>query len=315
MSARFRVARNPDPHSSLPYPIWLPVDGGLVVKAKETWPRAARVFCAQDVRPWDESRELLDDVGVKLCRRRGAAIDLILDRPKLSRSQFIFTNVRGRPAIWWQTQQTAQAPIREPEFQKDDPPVLSRSRWTLARSTAGDSRIGRSRSSAELCQPATMAPSRRIRWWRWSSARRSPISPHLSPTEASCSSCSVSLKSGAPQLWSKVIIPNSSGPSLAGAPGWETCSAAWRCAIRRCQSSLLAPENSLRSGHTDFSARPWVIAIRCRSRNWKSRRSPRTRPTSSPCNVEDLGLAFHDTYAVGLGTERRAGPATHQGSA
>jgi len=109
MSARFRVARNPDPNSSLPYLIWLPVDGGLVVKAKETWPRAARVFCAQDVRPWDESRELLDDVGVKLCRRRGAAIDLILDRPKLSRSQFIFTNVRGRPAIWWQTQQTAQA--------------------------------------------------------------------------------------------------------------------------------------------------------------------------------------------------------------
>src|SRR5207244_11180368 len=98
MSARFRVARNPDPNSSLPYLIWLPVDGSLVVNAKETWPRAARVFCAQDVRPWDDSRELLDDVGVKLCRRRGAAIDRILDPPKLPRSQSIVTNARVRPS-------------------------------------------------------------------------------------------------------------------------------------------------------------------------------------------------------------------------
>src|SRR5260370_29151060 len=42
-------------------------------------------------------------------RRRGAAIDLVLDRPSLSRSQFVFTEARGRPAIWWQTQKTAQA--------------------------------------------------------------------------------------------------------------------------------------------------------------------------------------------------------------
>jgi len=48
-------------------------------------------------------------VPVLLCRRRGAAIDLVLDRPSLSRSQFVFTQARGRPAIWWQTQKTAQA--------------------------------------------------------------------------------------------------------------------------------------------------------------------------------------------------------------
>ncbi len=46
---------------------------------------------------------------VLFCRRRGAAIDLVLDRPSLSRSQFVFTQARGRPAIWWQTQKTAQA--------------------------------------------------------------------------------------------------------------------------------------------------------------------------------------------------------------
>src|SRR5207245_8287760 len=106
---RFRVARNPDPESRLPYLIWLPLEYGLVLKARETWPRANRVFCSQDAIPWDESAPMLDDVPVLLCRRRGAAIDLVLDRPSLSRSQFVFTEARGRPAIWWQTQKTAQA--------------------------------------------------------------------------------------------------------------------------------------------------------------------------------------------------------------
>src|SRR5712691_6163952 len=77
---RFRVARNPDPESRLPYLIWLPIEHGVVLKARETWPRATRVFCAQDATPWDESAGLLDDVPVLLCRRRGAAIDLVLDR-------------------------------------------------------------------------------------------------------------------------------------------------------------------------------------------------------------------------------------------
>src|SRR5437899_12159100 len=97
---RFRVARNPDAESRLPYLIRLPIEGGLVLKARETWPRATRVFCSQDVASWDESADLIDDVPVLLCRRRGAAIDLVLDRPSLSRSQLVFTAARGRPAIW-----------------------------------------------------------------------------------------------------------------------------------------------------------------------------------------------------------------------
>ena len=43
------------------------------------------------------------------CRRRGAAIDLVLDRPRQARSQFVFTQVKGREAIFWQTQKTARA--------------------------------------------------------------------------------------------------------------------------------------------------------------------------------------------------------------
>ncbi len=43
MDRCFRVARNPDPESRLAYLVWLPIEGGLVLKARETWPRATRV--------------------------------------------------------------------------------------------------------------------------------------------------------------------------------------------------------------------------------------------------------------------------------
>lgn len=109
MAERFRIARNPDPGSRLPYLLWLPIDGGLVLKARDTWPRANRVFCIDDGTSWDEGAGIVEEASAILCRRRGAAIDLVLDRPQLSRSQFVFTTVRGRPAIWWQTQKTAQA--------------------------------------------------------------------------------------------------------------------------------------------------------------------------------------------------------------
>ncbi len=109
MDPRFRVARNPDAASRLPYLIWLPIDGGLVLKARETWPRSARVFCSDESSAWDESAGIVDVADVALCRRRGAAIDLVLDRPQLARSQFVFTTARGRPAVWWQTQKTVQA--------------------------------------------------------------------------------------------------------------------------------------------------------------------------------------------------------------
>jgi hypothetical protein len=104
----FRVARNPDAESRLPYLVRLPIEGGLVLKARETWPRASRVFCSHEGTRWDESAGVVDEAEVLLCRRRGAAIDLVLDRTKLARSQFVFASARGRPAVWWQTQQTAQ---------------------------------------------------------------------------------------------------------------------------------------------------------------------------------------------------------------
>ncbi len=104
----FLVARNPQPDTKLPYLLKLPLEGGLVLKARDTWPKTSRVYCHPFEEDWPAEPEVLEQVPVIFCRRRGAAIDLVLDRPRLARSQFVFTEVRGRPAIFWQTQKTAR---------------------------------------------------------------------------------------------------------------------------------------------------------------------------------------------------------------
>lgn len=108
-SAEFVVARNPQADSKLPYLVRLPLDGGLVLKARETWPTSARVYCHRFEDPWPADAEVLECEPVRLCQRRGAAVDLVLERSSRARSQFVFTQVRGRDAIFWQTQRTAKA--------------------------------------------------------------------------------------------------------------------------------------------------------------------------------------------------------------
>jgi hypothetical protein len=104
----FLVARNPQPDTTLPFPLNLPLEGGLVLKAREPWPATTRVSCHPFEEDWPEHPEIVEEVPVVSCRRRGAASDLVLDRPRLARSQFVFTEVKGRPAIFWQTQKTAR---------------------------------------------------------------------------------------------------------------------------------------------------------------------------------------------------------------
>ena len=58
------------------------------------------------------------DVVVRSCVRKGVAIDLVLDRGKENRSQFVFTRLKGgREAIFWQsakTVRTARPAVRIP---------------------------------------------------------------------------------------------------------------------------------------------------------------------------------------------------------
>jgi hypothetical protein len=100
---------NPQSDSRLPYLVQLPLEHGLVLKARAPWPTTARVYCHRYEEPWPEDANIVDEALVFVCRRRGPAVDLVLDRPRHARSQFVFTEVKGREAIFWQTQKTARA--------------------------------------------------------------------------------------------------------------------------------------------------------------------------------------------------------------
>ncbi|MEN9506840.1 MAG: hypothetical protein RI958_2766 [Actinomycetota bacterium] len=102
------IARNPDPESSLPFLVRLPVESRpVVLKVKDTWPRTAKIFCHQATE-WPDAHdlEIVERVPVTSCVRRGVAIDLVLDRARENRSQFVFTKARGRDVVFWQSART-----------------------------------------------------------------------------------------------------------------------------------------------------------------------------------------------------------------
>ena len=102
------VARNPDPGSSLPYLIRIPLGpAGIVVKARETWPKASKVYCHR-ADGWPEDAEIVERHPVRSCSRRGPAIDLVLDRARQNRSQLVLTRARGREVIFWQSPSTSK---------------------------------------------------------------------------------------------------------------------------------------------------------------------------------------------------------------
>jgi hypothetical protein len=102
------VARNPDPDSSLPYLIRVPLGpAGIVVKARETWPGPTKVYCHR-AEGWPSDAEIIERHPVRTCSRRGPAIDLVLDRARQNRSQLVLTRARGREVIFWQSPRTAK---------------------------------------------------------------------------------------------------------------------------------------------------------------------------------------------------------------
>jgi hypothetical protein len=105
----FEVATNPEPDSTLPFLIRLPLTTGeLVLKARDSWPRTAKVYCHRADR-WPEEPQIIERVPIRSCQRRGVAIDLVLDRPRENRSQLVFTRIQGgREGIFWQTARTTR---------------------------------------------------------------------------------------------------------------------------------------------------------------------------------------------------------------
>ena len=101
------IARNPEPGSTLPYLIRIPLGpDGIVVKARETWPRTSKVYCHRATE-WPDDAEIVERLPVRSVGRRGASIDLVLTRGRENRSQFVLTRARGREMIFWQSARTA----------------------------------------------------------------------------------------------------------------------------------------------------------------------------------------------------------------
>jgi Lsr2/ERCC4 domain len=100
------VARNPEADSTLPYLVRIPLGpAGIVVKSRETWPRASKVYCHR-APGWPSDADIVERHPVRSCTRRGPAIDLVLDRARQNRSQFVLTRARGREVIFWQSPST-----------------------------------------------------------------------------------------------------------------------------------------------------------------------------------------------------------------
>jgi hypothetical protein len=101
------IVRNPDPMSRLPYLIRVPLGPGMVFRASDTWPRMKAVYCHPvAATEWPADAEVVEEVPVRSCTRRGAAVDLVLDRARENRSQLVFTTARGREVVFWQSART-----------------------------------------------------------------------------------------------------------------------------------------------------------------------------------------------------------------
>ncbi len=102
------IAVNPDADSRLPYLLRLPLaSGDLVFRTSGTWPRTKALYCyPAPIEEWPDDPEIVEQAPLRSCRRRGAAIDVIVDRSRENRSQLVFTQARGRDAVFWQSPRT-----------------------------------------------------------------------------------------------------------------------------------------------------------------------------------------------------------------
>jgi hypothetical protein len=86
-------------------------DGAVVLKVRDVWPRTAKVYCHRAVE-WPEDPEIVERVPVRDCRRRGAAVDLVLDRARENRSQRVSSpRVRRASGAWGPEQGKSPAQV------------------------------------------------------------------------------------------------------------------------------------------------------------------------------------------------------------
>ncbi len=224
-AATFSVAHNPDPASKLGYLIRLPLDSGaLVLKAAEPWPRTAKVYCHR-AEAWPERADIIEEVPVRSCVRRGQAVDLVLDRARETRSQIIFTTVKGREAIFWQSPKTTRrsrpgvrVPARRASGTRDIAiAVDTRERYPFRFTTS------RPRPTGGRYPPATMESSTTASSSPLSSARlslisRTPLLTGASPTPSQSSPPLIVLLS-----WSRTVTAPCSRSHTSLPASWSIC--------------------------------------------------------------------------------------------
>ncbi|MBI3521499.1 MAG: ERCC4 domain-containing protein [Chloroflexi bacterium] len=100
----FWIGRNPSGGTRLPYLLRLPVsgEGRIFLATRDTWPRGTDVFCLQ-VSEWPAEAEIVEQIPVESCWRAGAAIHLVLRRPRQRRSLFVWTRKGDRTLVFWRS--------------------------------------------------------------------------------------------------------------------------------------------------------------------------------------------------------------------
>lgn len=117
--AELLIAANPDENSRLPYLLRIPQPSGdLLFRTSGTWPRIKALYCYPvGLHEWPTDAVIVERLPLRSCQRRGAAIDLIVQRSRENRSQLVFTTARGRDAVFWQSPRTrkqARPNVRTP---------------------------------------------------------------------------------------------------------------------------------------------------------------------------------------------------------
>jgi ERCC4 domain len=117
--AELLIAVNPDEESRLPYLLRVPQPGGdLMFRTSGTWPRVKALYCYPvSIDEWPTDAVIVERLPLRSCQRRGAAIDVIVQRSRENRSQLVFTTARGRDAVFWQSPRTrkqARPNVRTP---------------------------------------------------------------------------------------------------------------------------------------------------------------------------------------------------------
>jgi len=252
----FIIARNPDPDSRLPYLLRLPLADAPILKARDTWPRTARVFCHR-ADEWPEDAELIEEVPVLGCVRRGVAIDLVLDRPRENRSQFVFTTLpTGREGIFWQTRKvvgTARPGARIPTRRISDVGAI-----TIVIDTRERYPYRFAKQQATTIRRALPAGDYGV--FGTDGAPLAAVERKALADLAGSPSCR------GRRSWSRTDIRPCFGSGMDRPASCPTCWRGSRCATRRSRSPFARRGPSPRSGPTGTLAPPWR-SLRAATRN------------------------------------------------